>query len=558
MNIIPQPQSVKVSKETHNAGDNIRLITKADDVPQSALELMKDKNDAYYLRLDKNEGVIYSESERGLFYGQKTLKQILENHYPVPCCEIVDWCDIEKRVMYYDLRQTFPKFELLIKYIRQMAEFKANALIVEYEDKFPFEKYPFLCHNEFGFSPAQLEEIKKTAAENFIEIIPLQQSFGHVEYVLKHEKFKELKETPEDLGEMCPCKEGSLSLAKELISEIIEKHEKSEYIHLGCDEVWSLGKCELCKARGISHERLFIEYVNELIDFVCKKGKKPIIWHDMLSKCSDEDLCLLDNRVTVMIWLYSGRTIEKDVARLTHRLRKLGILVAGGNSVRCHDRMSAQNRPKIEARISNINQWARAAKEQNLSIMTSTNWATEFAMGAPYGIYETSLYPLYYSCEKSWNSSSDSSTFLKRFLSVFHGVKDSSIEEELENSLVEDYYTLLPQILDKVEKNKDIAKHMQIISEFENAQRAMNAANVYIYRYEMFKGSEGDLISLLARTKKYTEGLRKIKAELRTSLEKFLPEKMADMHIGARYFAEEFLYENFYVKMFDDIQKKLK
>lgn len=557
MNIIPQPQSVKLFKETHNVGENIRFVTKADNIPENIMELLKNKNDAYYLRLDKNEGIIYSETERGLFYGKKTLKQILENHFPVPCCEIVDWCDIEKRIMYYDLRQTFPKYELLIEYIKQMADFKANALIIEYEDKFPFKKYPFLCHKEFVFSPEQLMEIKKTAEENFIEIIPLQQSFGHVEYVLKHEEFKVLKETPEDLGEMCPCKKGSLELAKELLSEVMKKHEKSEYIHLGCDEVWSLGKCDLCKTRGISNERLFIEYVNKLIDFVCEKGKKPIIWHDMLSKCSDEDLKLLDNRVTVMIWLYSGRQIERNVANLTGRLRKFGITVAGGNSVRCNDSLCTQNTPKIDARISNINQWVKAASEQKLSMLASTNWATDFAMGAPYGIYETSLYPLYYSCEKSWNINSDSNTFLRRFLSVFHGVKATETEEELECALIQDYYILIPKIMDKVEKNKDIAKHIQVISEFENAQHFTNTANAYLYRYEMFKDSEGDLISLLARTKRFTEGLRKYKAEFKASLEKFMPEQMADMHIGARYFANEFLYENFYLNMFNELQNKL-
>ena len=73
-------------------------------------------------------------------------------------------------------------------------------MLIEYEDKFPFRTHPELAHPKHALSLSQLEELKRTAHEHFIEIIPLQQSFGHLEYVLRHEAWRHLRETEQSTG----------------------------------------------------------------------------------------------------------------------------------------------------------------------------------------------------------------------------------------------------------------------------------------------------------------------------------------------------------------------
>lgn len=556
-------KNIQIEKSASDKGYSLTLGNNKYDIQEKYKSLISDKKQGYYIKLAKNDVFVYSFSVEGLFYGIQTLKQIIENNDDINACDIVDYPDIEDRGMYLDLRQNFPKFELLLSYFEMMAEFKTNKLIVEYEDKFPFEKYTFLRHNEFCFTDEQLAKLLETAHRNFIEIIPLQQSYGHLEYVLKHPQFKDLRETPEAPGEMCSCKSESIELAKTLIGEMIQKHPHCNYVHLGCDEVWSLGMCDTCKARfGGSREKLFIEYVNQLIDFVCSKGKKPIIWNDMLEKCSEEELAGLDNRVAVMIWLYRPTGIRKNIVRFTTMLRKFNLQVMGGSAVRCNDADDTQNYPKIADRIRNIELWTDEAIESNISFMVSTNWATSFGMGAPYGTYEGSIYPMYYSGERYWNNNSDKNTFLNRFLRIFHGVdfpaylsaKDKHKENdfyswgvvELDDHSIVDYYKLLPVVLDEVTKHKDFANHMNVIVELEKCQSALSTLNMFSYRSEMFGDIEAEITCLKERAKWTVKCLFDMKKPLYESLLNFMPPKMAEIYVNSRFFVPELLYKHFY------------
>lgn len=60
------------------------------------------------------------------------------------------------------------------------------------------------------------------------------------------------------------------------------------------------------------------------VDFTVRRGKVPIFWHNMLDKCPEEELRRLDPRGAVMIWLYNGRNIDKDVTALKRKLRHSG------------------------------------------------------------------------------------------------------------------------------------------------------------------------------------------------------------------------------------------
>ena len=80
----------------------------------------------------------------GLFYGIQTLRQYLEmpEH---PAMEINDWPELAMRSDYLDMRGLFPKFENLLKYVEEMARYKLNTLVIEYEDKLPRSRKEF-CH----------------------------------------------------------------------------------------------------------------------------------------------------------------------------------------------------------------------------------------------------------------------------------------------------------------------------------------------------------------------------------------------------------------------------
>jgi hypothetical protein len=535
-------------------------------VSDETRQILLEHGDSYYISLEKDGAYVFSFCAAGLFYGIATLRQIFENNDTVNCCEIIDYPDIKMRGAYFDLRQSFPKFENLISYIEMLAEFKTNTLMIEYEDIFPFEKHSSLKHPKHSFTDEQFRLVLDTARRNFMEVVPLQQTFGHLEYVLKHEEYMHLRETPDDLGELCPCNPDSLKLSCELIDEIAAKHPDSRYVHLGCDEVWSLGSCETCRERyGENRGQMFIDFVNQLICHVCDLGKKPIIWHDMLGHCGEKEIAKLDNRASVMIWLYEPAGLHKPIAELTKLFRKYNIEVFGACAVRCNDGLDTQNHPKIGARIKNIDAWAAEAKTFEIPFVTATNWATGFAMGTPYGIYETSIYPMYYCGERVWNQGSKTGTFLKRFLKVFHGIDNmeangggdnpayahSYIPNALEVCNNEDYYVLMQQIAERATRHKDIANLISVIKKFDALTRDFNSASSYLYRYQMLHKQVGEVISLRKRTKAKMDNFIAFRRELKAALERFLPEEMAEMYIAARYFVPEEVYNKIYKKMLD-------
>jgi len=65
----------------------------------------------------------------------------------------------------------------------------------------------------------------------------------------------------------------------DLIDELLEVFE-ADTIHIGCDEVISIGLCEECKK--YTNAELFSNWVNSLAEHIRKKGARTMIWADRL------------------------------------------------------------------------------------------------------------------------------------------------------------------------------------------------------------------------------------------------------------------------------------
>ncbi|MGO4499205.1 glycoside hydrolase family 20 zincin-like fold domain-containing protein [Paenibacillus sp. 2RAB27] len=511
---------------------------------------LEDQREGYVLRMENASVTIAAAKAAGLFYGIQTLRQIMDNHDSIPAAVITDWPDVGLRCMNFDLRQTFSKPEKLLAYIAEFAKFKVNGLLIEYEDKLPYERYQQVCHPNFAFSREQFEMLKETAKNNFIEIIPLQQSFGHLDYVLRYDAYKWLREIESSTGELCPSRPESYELATGLLDEMIAMHPDSRYIHLGCDEVYSLCECETCRDtyQG-AREKTFIAFVNRLIAYAAGKGKTPIIWHDMLKKCSEEDLKLLDKRAAVMIWIYNGRNIDSDVSRLTATFRNAGFEVMGAPAVRCFDDQEHQNYPVVASRIDNVLQWSQTSGKLGIDCVVATNWSTSFSFGLPYGIFETTWYLMALFADVHWNREADTGRFVDRFLRLFHGVDQETAKNKLGNYLNEDYYLIIGSLLDEVVKHKDVAELIGIMNAFEHSSDRMRTIHKYLYRWELFPGDEAEWQSLLSYYQRNTAGRTKVRPQMSAILRHFQPEEMADHFVMSRFYLHDYLEKNVYSKM---------
>ena len=64
-----------------------------------------------------------------------------------------------------------------------------------------------------------------------------------VQFILKHEKFQHLREVERFPNSFNPHVPGTLALLKRILSQVIEKHQRSTWIHIGADEVGD-GPCQ--------------------------------------------------------------------------------------------------------------------------------------------------------------------------------------------------------------------------------------------------------------------------------------------------------------------------
>ncbi|XID90536.1 family 20 glycosylhydrolase [Paenibacillaceae bacterium WGS1546] len=517
-----------------------------------ALERIAGKPDGYVLRIAEDGVEAYAETPEGLFYGLMTLEQcrrlaadgqLAAEAGAIPPMTIADWADVAVRSDYLDLRVIYPVFENILAYVAEMASYKVNTLVVEYEDKLPFRRLAALRHPVHAWTEEQHRLFLEAARRHFVQIIPKQQSFGHLEYVLRHPDYIRLRETPDSVGEICPHRPGAYEIVAALLEEVAAAHPDSRYLHMGCDEVWSLGACEACRQSGLTRERSFIRFVNRLAAKVCELGKTPLIWHDMLAHASPEEIAELDRRVVVVVWIYGGHRMRRDARELIRKFRGAGLAVWGASAVRCWDDSGDQNYPLIRQRLDNVRDWTELAGEERLPAIVNTNWAVPFALGSPYGLFETSRYPVAYAADIQWNRKAERADFLQRFLLVHHRLDPSRVSaEELGDYRAEDYYALLPELLPAVRRNRLTAEWLAAIDAFETYAKRRFPLHTFLYRADWSRGSEETMTSLGQKYRTNYGELAKSRASMRAIAGKLLHPEMADMYVESRYYLLD-LYE---------------
>ncbi|MDD4193313.1 MAG: beta-N-acetylhexosaminidase, partial [Mangrovibacterium sp.] len=240
------------------------------------------KPQGYQLRTRGNELVISAKDEAGLFYGTRTFLQLIQktsSGFQVAGMQITDWPDIAKRAVHYDTKHHQDKRSYVESFIKDLAHYKINQLVWEWEDKLAYERHP-----EIGapgaFTIREMQDLTRFAKKYHIELIPLVQGLGHVSFILKWPQYKHLREIEASNWEFCPLKEGSYDLLFDLWEEAVEATPGSAYIHIGSDETFELAACPECrkKAEELGESGLYHLFVKKAAEHLQKLGRKVMVW----------------------------------------------------------------------------------------------------------------------------------------------------------------------------------------------------------------------------------------------------------------------------------------
>jgi hexosaminidase len=290
-----------------------------------------------------------------------------------------------------DLRIQVMTMKALNEFAQSLRQKGFNTLIVEWESTFPFDTHP-LIPGKYAYKKSEVESFLKYCKSIGLDVIPLQQCFGHVEYILQHQRYKKLREDQKDYSQVCPVEaSGDSLLFSELFSELTQTHSSS-YIHIGGDETYLLGHDEKCKKKiekeGIA--KLYADYIKTMCNIVIKLGKRPVLWADIALKYPDA-IKLLPKETIFVDWNYGW-----DLSHFGDhkRLVESGYEIWGAPSIRSWpDNYYLTDWAK---HFNNIKNFLPASEKLGYKGIVLTSWSTS---GLYSPVFEsesnlTTLYPI--------------------------------------------------------------------------------------------------------------------------------------------------------------------
>jgi hexosaminidase len=285
------------------------------------------------------------------------------------------------RGFHLDLRIQVMTIDALNEFAQRLKNNDINTLVMEWEGTYPFEKHPLIL-NRFAYTKEEIYSFLKYCKELGIDVIPLQQSFGHVEYILRHHRYKDLREDQKDYSQVCPLEtELDSTLFSDLYTELAQTHS-SKYIHIGGDETYLLGHDEKCKIKVAKEgkSKLYIDYISMICRIVIGLGKRPVLWADIALEYPDA-IKLLPKETVFVDWNY-GWDLNRFGDHKT--LIESGYEIWGAPSIRSHpDNYFLSDWKK---HFHNIRDFIPLSKKLGYKGVIMTSWSTS---GAYSSIFES-------------------------------------------------------------------------------------------------------------------------------------------------------------------------
>jgi hypothetical protein len=271
----------------------------------------------YHLSITQDKIWLTASDAAGLFYGSKTLIQLLRQYEGfLPACEIEDYPDFPVRGVMLDIsRDKVPTLETLFRLIDELAEWKINHLELYTEHTFSYSKHPAVWAQASPMTGEDILRLDAYCRKRFIELVPNQNSFGHMDRWLKHPQYIGLAECPDGFDHPCrhfddpfgldPTNPESLTLLSELYGEVLP-YFTSKKFNVGCDETIDLGLGKskaMCEQKG--QGRVYLEFLLKIYELVRSHGRTMLFWGDIILK-HPELVSELPRDITVLEWGYEA------------------------------------------------------------------------------------------------------------------------------------------------------------------------------------------------------------------------------------------------------------
>jgi hypothetical protein len=190
-------------------------------------------------------------------------------------------------------RDKVPTMQTLYDLIDLFSQWKINQVQLYIEHTFAYRGHPEVWAQASPMTGEQILALDAYCRDRFIELVPNQNSFGHMERWLNLPRYRPLAEAPdgsqtpwnfrwEGPFSLCPTDPRSLDLLASLYDELLP-HFTSTSLNVGCDETFDIGqgRSELeAKARG--KERVYLDFLLKVHALVKERGRQMQFWGDII------------------------------------------------------------------------------------------------------------------------------------------------------------------------------------------------------------------------------------------------------------------------------------
>jgi len=187
--------------------------------------------------------------------------------------------------------------------VDQLAGLKYNQLQLYMEHTFAYSAHERVWAESSPFTAQEILALDRYCRDRFIELVPNQNSFGHLERWLKFPEYLELAECPE--GYTAPwsittCKPGvlypdnkALEFLDGLYGELLPNFS-SKFFNIGCDETFE-----------IADKEEYLAFLLKVADVARRHGKRPMFWGDIILK-HPELIARLPKDLIALDWGYEA------------------------------------------------------------------------------------------------------------------------------------------------------------------------------------------------------------------------------------------------------------
>ena len=253
--------------------------------------------EGYTLTIDRKGVRIEFREIGGMRAAMATFRQLSRQYgRHLPCLKIRDWPDFARRGVMLDIsRGRVPKLETLLKFASRLADFKLNELQLYTEHTFAYSKHKSVWQSWGALTGEEIRQLDARCQQLGIDLVPNQNSFGHLEHFLERPNLKELAEVSGPYADgggefvrrpstLAPNHPGTLPLLRGLYDELLPNFS-SQFFNVGCDETWDLGRGQskkLCAEKG--QGRVYLDFLRQIHQEVSGRGKTMMFWGDIILK----------------------------------------------------------------------------------------------------------------------------------------------------------------------------------------------------------------------------------------------------------------------------------